>query len=430
MVNDDGATCSEHRDAEAGWRCSDCGKYLCGECTAQLVKLYYCAHCEALARQLTEPRDEKPLLTWVIDAIVYPASTFVVTCLIVAPIVLLSLVRDELFGARAAQAVILALAGLLTVVRGARRNADGRAKMLGKSVAATALLWVPVSLYLFFGERGINDSLGMLAGGLAAVYVPAVIAASATDAPLVHEVNPFAVFDSLWHVKLRYAVFVFWTFVFAGVAFKLSQTTLHVSNEALVNDIATTALAVMFLLMACRMLGTFAHVHGYAFGWGPHELYVDPLVPGLKATAARKGKWGDDSSDGEGSTERSEADAEQAAARAIKRSLAKDDVAGALALYQQREAWSEDTFNPKALLDLGVAAIKAKHDELAIALFEQTSQIAGPFAPRAMFRLARLYESRDQPERALPLYRQIADEHSTSDVARPAQARLAELDDA
>jgi len=429
-VSDYEPRCSEHPKEVAGWRCTGCGKHLCGECTARLLNTFFCAHCEAPATQLTEPRVEKPFSVWLTDALMFPLRAWPALLGATIAILVAGSAEGGAFAwiGRVVVPVVAVGFGLAMLTMGARRDTTALGRSMLRVVATTAILWIPGLLHLWL-VGALTGELGALFVALVVAYLPVVLVSSATDVGLASTLNPFAVFDWLWRIKARYVVYFTSASVLLGAGFAASRGEWQLSSMGFVNDGARIAASLALLAMGARLLGTLAHVHGDAFDWGRPESYVDPLYPDLQARAARKSLIRDADkmrSDGNGDNSLISPEQQEArAAREIVECIRADRMRRALKLYLERDTWADDRFDDRELMALGTAANMAKNYDVAVNLLERAAEAKGRAGARALYSLARIHAGAlDDAARARELYQRVIDDYPESDVARLARTEL------
>ena len=96
----------------------------------------------------------------------------------------------------------------------ARGGESGAMLRFARALVATAIVWVPAALYVFFvgapGARAMKDPMLLMFGGLAFIYVPIALAVATTDASFGDAANPFTVFalaGTLFLMQLAHMVY-------------------------------------------------------------------------------------------------------------------------------------------------------------------------------------------------------------------------------
>ena len=433
--------CSTHRTVLAGWKCDDCKKYLCGECTARAANLYSCCACGAPATQLVRARTERGFSSWLLRAFAYPVTRGLPLVAGVAVVVggvayvLREMGNDYAGWSIAIRAIAIALFALL-VVDGTARGGTGErgvALRLVRALLGTAIVWAPVAAYMYFlGVPAKPDWTLYLFAGLCAVYLPIALAVAVTDVTIGAAMNPFHVFAQAWLLGRRYLATLIASLalgglvvaVITGTADKLARTV----HAPVVGDIAAVLPGLAMLAITLHVIGLLVHVHGAAMGFGAASQYFDPILPNEIARGKRKDA---EVLTTEALTKASDAAAsgaspeERADLRKITEFLKGENLARALKIYESRAVWSPNAFDDRQLLALGKAAVRAKSNALAQRLFAEGIAKEGRGAGQLLIAQAQLLgDVLDQPDEARKLYQQVLAKFPGSDVAKIAKQRL------
>lgn len=433
--------CATHPEDLAGWRCDNCNKHLCGECTARAANVYYCCACGATATQLVRARTDVPFSRWFLGGFSYPVRRGL--GLVASLTVLLGVVAFTLreMGADYAgwsiglRAILVGLFAILVVDSTARGGVAerGLALRLLRVVLATAILWVPAAAYAYFlGAPTKHDWTVFLFGGLAAIYLPIALALAVTDIAIPGAMNPFTVFEAAWVLGRRYVATLASVLVLGALAIgAINATASQIARSVtapIIGDIAAALPAVAMFAIALHAIGLLVFVHGEALAFGPAEHYRDPILPDEIARGRRKDaavlttaqltKASDAVAQGATFEERADV-------RKIVDFLKGENLPRALKIYESRAAWSENAFEDRQLLALGKAAQRAKNHPLAQRLFDEGVAKEGRGKSQLMIAQAQLLgDVLGQPDAARDIYEKVIAQFAGTDAAKIAQQRL------
>jgi hypothetical protein len=444
-MTEESSPCTLHPDAIAGWRCSHepCKQYLCGKCTAQLLKLYTCVTCGGAARQLTVSRKSKPFAYWLGAALRYPflsgAPTVAVTALVLGVLQVIgaavALGSHELGIVFEGVRVVLAAGYVLFVIDRAARGVEaGMARRFAQTVVSTLILSAPIVTYvMFLGAPGPHDWALWLFAALALVYLPLALTLAATDTTLTALLDPFRTFEHMCRLGRIYLG----TFIVAVILAALSVAGGMVSasiRQAIPTPIVADAVAQLPLLIGLamfgRVIGALAYVHGDLIGWGSAALYVDPLFPrmvaeGRRKIAARPGAEAPGDPAQSADVAEVASAAERADAEKLGRALKTEELPRALRIYEARTSWSAASVDDRQLMTLAKAASRGKKPELAQRLLESACARNGRSAGQALLALAQLHaDTLGQADKAREIYGKVVEQFPGSDVAKIAALQI------
>jgi tetratricopeptide (TPR) repeat protein len=435
--------CSEHRDAAAGWQCTNeaCKRHLCGKCTAQLIKLFSCCSCGGHARQVTIPRRARSFAYWLGAALRFPlgagfalvAAITLLTAALTALPTILDWPADLADPARAARLPLAAIYLLLAIDRAARHTEAGAARRLGRAAAATLVLSVPAAAYVaLLGAPARTDWALWLLAVLTLVYLPIALATAFTDTPLAALVNPFKLFEHVFRLGKTYVATLVTALCLIALAV-LAASSAPAIQRAIPTPFVGEAAALLPVFAVLAMVGhaiaMLAHVHGDVLGWGTAALFVDPLFPDLVAEGRRKvAPRAASTAIATGDAPEPISSSERADATKLSTALKAEELARALRIYEARAAWSPAALDDRQLVMLAKAATRAKKIPLAQRLLEDACARSGRSAGQALLALAQLHaDTLGDTGKARELYTRIVDQFPNSDVARIAALRISDV---
>lgn len=380
--------CPQHEKVPAGFRClGECGKPICGACTAIVVNQPVCVACGGPAQQVTTARADRSFAYWMFRAVIYPFTKGAIAMAVV--VVLLAGIGffakqldDGSHGfdgiALAAKGLVLLLYAVIVVDSSARGGVSERGQLvrLARELAGIAILWVPAAAYVYFVGAPHKALDVALFGALAGIYVPMALAVCTTDISFGDATSPFHVFAIAWAFGAHYLRTFVAFLVVAAIAVAAAQTKVT-SQTPGVGELLAVLPFVVVMTTALHIVGLLPFVHGFRIRWGTEELYRDPVLPRQKPTGSRKHA---SVLTTEALTKVSRAastpldaaipEGERGDARKIAELIKDENMARALRTYESRPVWTAGAFTARNLLLLAKQAQRTR-PELALTLFQK-----------------------------------------------------------
>lgn len=450
--------CARHTSAAAGWRCVDCQRALCPDCTAReragTAHFDVCLACGGRAEVLRVHRSHWPLAERLREApryLLHPGNLALVVGL-AAWMALMGFLVRTVFPLAVLLPLTLSLGAFwgvfFAIVRSTARGeaevetpeftdifSSFAAPML-RGLVATSALWVPAVAYLLLATRWtLGDMLGHHLTSpvlwaflvLGAVWLPLALTLAACGGSLATPLNPLAALVAAQRLGRDLWVTV-GAFLLGLVPLALASWVGDLVARLPVLVLAgwlAEALTLLVPLTLAHVVGLLLHVRGDAIGYGVEADSWVPVLPGVAPRGVRP-RSGPLAAAAPGPEAPAAAPAE--ASHALAAAVEARDVPTALALYAQvRGTPALKGVAPGTHLFVGQAAASCADYALAVEALERAADVApdAPSAPRALVLMARVLGERlGEPSRAQEVYRYVVHRYPDTDASRFAAGRL------
>ncbi len=289
--------CTRHPGVEAAWICTECRFALCPKCAAgtviQMRPVVRCTRCGGEAKILAVPHQVTPFWKVLPTFVLWMFSPRSLISLLFAALAMWGLTQIPAAGGPLA-AVFATGYLYLTIRDGARGRmqlpwprhiADQLLDLLfgaGQIAAATAPLWLPITLYLQlrYGWQALAarptaplfDPVLVPLTVLGALYLPAAQIQALLGESLLSLLNPVATVKSVRQIQKPYlALAGLWTVLMAGNVYLVAALIALAAkvHVPVVTPVMLNVVGLLIPLVAAFTVGRFVLQYGNLFGVAP-----------------------------------------------------------------------------------------------------------------------------------------------------------------
>ena len=450
--------CTEHPGAPAGWRCPDCSRSLCEECTALAgvagTRLELCVHCDAVVQVMQVPGTDRPyrqLLRFAALAEVNAPVLFALGAAVVLPLGLFGalyprgMLRPLLVLLFLAASVVTWTLCFFSMLHGSARAPEsgsrGAPLVMREDVVQPALRGIPLAVGLLAPSLlwdawrgltagdGLRDAVSWLLLVAAAALAPAGLLGLALGEGSAGVWRIGARVRQLgadyWRCALRVAL----CGLFAHLLTWTARSAMS-EGRGLLHALCLYSFAALTLLLVARYTGLLLHAHAAELGYALPAEYRRPALPHARPRGVRKPpppppvrspprplELAEDVSTAETTVE------------SVTRALQVGDASGALSGYAALPDAQAALLSVEAHIAIGRAAVRTDPSLAVRALrCAATLHPQHPEAPRAWVLLARLHAERlgDEPE-ARALFSHVVAQYPGTPAAQFAAQQLQTL---